>query len=118
MGAKRCAHTGFASGFTARQHQTSKDFSISALGRVCEAEGVMKGRALYNAASADYVRLIEAWSALICLRQPCAAARNTSRVRSASLRAACAKSSPDDAYKIARDELTMTAPVVAPWLWR
>jgi hypothetical protein len=50
--------------------------------------------------------------------QLCAAALKTSRVRMASLRAAWTKSSPDDAYKIARDELTMTAPVVAPLLWR
>jgi hypothetical protein len=50
--------------------------------------------------------------------QLCAAALKTSRVRIASLRAACAKSGPEDAYKIARDELTMTAPVVAPLRWR
>jgi hypothetical protein len=50
--------------------------------------------------------------------QLCAAALKTSRVRMASLRAACAKSGPEDAYKIARDELTMTAPVVAPLRWR
>lgn len=47
----------------ARQHEGSKDYSISAIGRICETEGVMKGRALYNAASADYVSLIEAWAA-------------------------------------------------------
>ena len=41
-----------------RQHSGSKDFSTSAIGRICEAEGVLKGRALYNAASADYVSLI------------------------------------------------------------
>ena len=34
-----------------RQHSGSKDFSTSAIGRICEAEGVLKGRALYNAAS-------------------------------------------------------------------
>lgn len=46
-----------------RQHSGSKDFSTSAIGRICEAEGVLKGRALYNAASADYVSLISAWAA-------------------------------------------------------
>ena len=38
--------------------------------------------------------------------QSWAAALKRSRVSMASWRAACAKSSPDDAYKIARDELT------------
>lgn len=46
-----------------RQHAGAKDFSIPSIGRVCEAEGVLKGRALYNAASADYVNLISAWAA-------------------------------------------------------
>ncbi|EMB2830540.1 TPA: gamma-mobile-trio protein GmtX [Stenotrophomonas maltophilia] len=46
------------------QHATgSRDFSISTIGRLAEAEGVLKGRALYNAASADYRSLIEAWAA-------------------------------------------------------
>lgn len=45
-----------------RQHASSKDFTTSAIGRICEAEGVIKGRALYNAASADYVSLIDAWA--------------------------------------------------------
>lgn len=45
-----------------RQHQTgSRDFSIPAIGRLCETEGILKGRALYNAQSADYRDLIEAW---------------------------------------------------------
>jgi hypothetical protein len=48
--------------------------------------------------------------------QLCAAALKTSRVRMASLRAASAKSGPDEAYKMARDELTMTAPLVTPLL--
>lgn len=40
----------------------SRDFSLSAIGRLVEAEGIMKGRALYNARSADYKMLIEAWA--------------------------------------------------------
>jgi hypothetical protein len=47
-----------------RQHEAgSRDFSLPAIGRLAEAEGVMKGRALYNAPSADYRALIEAWAA-------------------------------------------------------
>ncbi len=47
-----------------RQHQAgSRDFSTAGIGKLCEAEGVLKGRALYNAQSADYRALIEAWSA-------------------------------------------------------
>ncbi|SFU25239.1 gamma-mobile-trio protein GmtX [Paraburkholderia aspalathi] len=41
----------------------SRDFSLSAVGRLAEAEGIMKGRALYNAQSTDYKALIEAWGA-------------------------------------------------------
>jgi hypothetical protein len=47
----------------ARYETGSRDFSIGAVGRLCEAGGVLKGRALYNAASADYRALIEAWAA-------------------------------------------------------
>lgn len=47
-----------------RQHETgSRDFSLPAIGRLAEAEGIMKGRVLYNAQSADYRTLIEAWAA-------------------------------------------------------
>ena len=47
-----------------KQHEAgSRDFSLSAIGRLVEAEGIMKGRALYNAQSADYRALIETWSA-------------------------------------------------------
>jgi hypothetical protein len=47
-----------------RQHEAgSRDFSLPAIGRQAEAEGIMKGRALYNAQSADYKALIEAWAA-------------------------------------------------------
>ncbi len=47
-----------------RQHANgSRDFSLPAIGRLAEAEGILKGRALYNAPSADYRALIEAWAA-------------------------------------------------------
>ncbi|RDK05265.1 gamma-mobile-trio protein GmtX [Cupriavidus lacunae] len=47
-----------------RQHETgSRDFSLPAIGRLAEGEGIMKGRVLYNAQSADYRTLIEAWGA-------------------------------------------------------
>jgi hypothetical protein len=47
-----------------RQNEAgSRDFSLPAIGRLAEAEGIMKGRALYNAQSADYKALIEAWAA-------------------------------------------------------
>ena len=47
-----------------RQHAAgSRDFSLPAIGRLAEAEGILKGRALYNAPSADYRALIEAWAA-------------------------------------------------------
>ncbi|MBD9620813.1 gamma-mobile-trio protein GmtX [Pseudomonas sp. PDM07] len=42
---------------------SSRDFSLPAIGRLAEAGNVMKGRALYNAQSADYRVLIEAWAA-------------------------------------------------------
>ena len=46
-----------------RQHAAgSRDFSLPAIGRLAEAEGILKGRALYNAPSADYRALIEAWA--------------------------------------------------------
>jgi hypothetical protein len=40
-----------------------RDFSLPSIGRLAEAEGIMKGRALYNAPSADYRSLIVAWAA-------------------------------------------------------
>ncbi len=47
-----------------RQHAAgSRDFSLPTVGRLAEAEGIMKGRVLYNAQSADYKALIEAWAA-------------------------------------------------------
>jgi hypothetical protein len=47
-----------------RHHEAgSRDFSLPAIGRLAEADGILKGRALYNAQSADYRALIEAWAA-------------------------------------------------------
>ena len=47
-----------------KQYETgSRDFSLPVIGGLAEAEGIMKGRALYNAQSADYKVLIEAWAA-------------------------------------------------------
>jgi hypothetical protein len=46
-----------------RQHAAgSRDFSLPAIGRLAEAEGILKGRALYNAPSADYRALIQTWA--------------------------------------------------------
>lgn len=42
---------------------SSRDFLLPAIGRLAEADGIIKGRALYNAQSADYRVLIEAWAA-------------------------------------------------------
>lgn len=38
------------------------DFSVSAVGKECESQGILKARALYNASSTDYKVLIDAWS--------------------------------------------------------
>ena len=46
-----------------RHEKGERNFTIPVIGRLIEAEGIMKGRALYNAPSADYRTLIEAWSA-------------------------------------------------------
>jgi hypothetical protein len=40
----------------------SRDFSITQIGKECEAQGIIKSRALYNAPSADYRALIDAWA--------------------------------------------------------
>jgi hypothetical protein len=48
----------------AAQHGGSKDFSLPAIGRLWEAAGGIKARALYNAASDDYRTLIKAWADL------------------------------------------------------
>lgn len=41
----------------------ARDFSLPVIGRMAEACKIMKGRALYNAQSADYRVLIESWAA-------------------------------------------------------
>lgn len=47
----------------ARKHKTgSRDFSISTIGKLCEQQGILKARGLYNAPLADYRKLIEAWA--------------------------------------------------------
>ncbi len=47
-----------------KQHESGlRDFSIPTIGRLAEAQNVIKGRALYNAQSADYRILIDAWGA-------------------------------------------------------
>lgn len=45
------------------QHSGSKDFSLAVIGRLWEAGGGIKARALYNAPSDDYRTLIKAWEA-------------------------------------------------------
>ena len=45
----------------AAQHGGSKDFSFPVIGKLWEATGGIKARALYNAASEDYQTLIQAW---------------------------------------------------------
>lgn len=44
------------------QQAGSKDFSLPAIGRLWEAAGGIKARALYNAPSEDYRTLIQAWT--------------------------------------------------------
>jgi hypothetical protein len=44
------------------KNQAMRDFSLPTIGRVCEVNGILKGRVLYNAASKDYVELIKAWA--------------------------------------------------------
>jgi len=47
-----------------KRHQSgSRDFSLPAIGRLAEEQEIIKGRALYNAQSADYRTLIQAWAA-------------------------------------------------------
>lgn len=40
----------------------SRDFSVSTIGKLCEQQGLLKARGLYNAPLADYRALIEAWA--------------------------------------------------------
>lgn len=59
----KCANLKKMHDLCRKQRETgSRDFSLSAIGRLAEAEGIIKGRALYNAPSADYRTLIEAWA--------------------------------------------------------
>lgn len=39
----------------------SRDFTVAAVGKLCEQKGLLKARGLYNAPLADYRALIEAW---------------------------------------------------------
>ncbi|MDR5777143.1 MULTISPECIES: gamma-mobile-trio protein GmtX [unclassified Caballeronia] len=50
-----------------RRHQASgsRDFSFPTIGRLLEAEGILKGRALYKTQSVDYRELISAWAAYV-----------------------------------------------------
>jgi hypothetical protein len=41
-----------------------RDFSLSNIGKLAEAKGIMKARGLYNAAAEDYRKLVGAWSNL------------------------------------------------------
>lgn len=43
------------------QHAGTKDFSLPVIGKLWEAAGGIKARALYNAPSEDYRTLIQAW---------------------------------------------------------
>jgi hypothetical protein len=47
-----------------RRHHDSgaRDFSLPTIGRLAEAGGILKGRVLYNAQSADYRVLVSAWA--------------------------------------------------------
>lgn len=46
------------------QHEAgSRDISISTIGKLCERDGLLAARGLYNAAMVDYRTLIAAWSA-------------------------------------------------------
>lgn len=45
----------------AAQHAGTKDFSLPVIGKLWEATGGIKARALYNAPSEDYRTLIKAW---------------------------------------------------------
>lgn len=58
----KAVHEICAAQYNAQNHAL-RDFTLGSIGRLCEAKDVIKGRALYNAASADYVTLINAWAA-------------------------------------------------------
>lgn len=45
------------------QYETgARDFSVSFIGKLCEREGLLTARGLYNAPLADYRTLIEGWA--------------------------------------------------------
>jgi hypothetical protein len=45
------------------QHKAGgRDFSVATIGKLCEREGILKARGLYNAGLADYRALIECWA--------------------------------------------------------
>lgn len=49
-----------------RHHESgSRDFSLPTIGRLAEADGILKGRVLYNAQSADYRILVTAWATFV-----------------------------------------------------
>lgn len=54
-------HSICAAQYAIKNHAV-RDFSLPAIGRICEGNGLFKGRVLYNAASQDYVELIKAWA--------------------------------------------------------
>jgi len=46
------------------QHKAgSREISVATIGKLCEQEGFLKARGLYNAGLADYRTLIECWAA-------------------------------------------------------
>lgn len=49
-----------------RAHHDSggRDFSVLAIGKLCEEKGLLTARGLYNSASADHRKLIESWARL------------------------------------------------------
>lgn len=47
-----------------------KDFSLKSIGEASEAQGGIKTKALWNAQSADYRKLIEAWQAYVGPKEP------------------------------------------------
>ncbi|MGV4686768.1 gamma-mobile-trio protein GmtX [Burkholderia pseudomallei] len=49
-----------------RHHESgARDFSLPTIGRLAEANGILKGRVLYNAQSADYRVLVGAWATFV-----------------------------------------------------
>ncbi|MFG6459831.1 gamma-mobile-trio protein GmtX [Roseateles sp. BYS96W] len=42
----------------------SRDLTVNAIGKLCEEQGILKARGLYNEPAKDYRALIEAWAVL------------------------------------------------------